>query len=504
MLTPGATPFELASSQETTPAVAEFLEGERAYRRARFREALAHYRAAVELDSTLALAALKGALALCWDVHCSGADELVGLALRRAAFLPPHRAHFAYGIGAYLDGQADSAVYRFRRAVAIDSTYWEAWARLGETYTHLLPSESPLDSLAEATLLIVRRRAPDEFHPVLYHLSESAIRKGELERAASLVRDYRDAGPDPQHLRFLQLMLECVSGPPELIDWRTEVLSNPNTVYLAAQSLATAGSQAGCARGAWTAILDHDSATDAWGVNRRFGSLVGLQSVLVAEGRHDDLVRLLDAQTEFQNLAGDFYLLDANAGAATEGQASEKVVELRESFKSPRMPSGRIWMLGLWEYRHGRVEALRALADSLAARAAREDDWLARMLGTALEARAVLAAADSASAIELLRGLVPAKRPGVGWRPWETLAAEQILLAKLLYARGDYAAAVRVAANLDAPARPPADLIYLPASLVLRIRAARELSDAELERRSRKRLRQLGRVDLLRALDSDR
>ncbi|NIQ52078.1 MAG: hypothetical protein GWN71_00930 [Gammaproteobacteria bacterium] len=78
------------------------------------------------------------------------------------------------------------------------------------------------------------------------------------------------------------------------------------------------------------------------------------------------------------------------------------------------------------------------------------------------------------------------------------------MLAKLLYARGDYAAAVRVAANLDAPARPPADLIYLPASLVLRIRAARELSDAELERRSRKRLRQLGRVDLLRALDSDR
>ena len=70
-------------------------------------------------------------------------------------------------------------------------------------------------------------------------------------------------------------------------------------------------------------------------------------------------------------------------------------------------------------------------------------------------------------------------------------------LAQVLCARGQYAAAIGVAANLDAPARPPTDLLYLPASLSLRMRAARALGDREMEQRCQRRLAALGRYDLL-------
>jgi hypothetical protein len=484
-----------ASSQDTTPAAAEFLSGERAYRRARFGEALEHYKRALELDSLLAPAAHKGALAACWHLHCEGAEEFVEVTLRRPGFLAPRRLHFAYGIKYYLDGQADSAVSRFRQAIAIDSTFWDAWARLAETYTHLLPSESPLDSLAEATFQLVRVRSP-EFYPVLFHLSMIAVRKGEIARAGTLLSEFREVEPDSSRVAVVELMLDCVANSPEMVDWRGAMRRDPNIVYEAVQSLAVAGSQTECARSGWTAILAHDTATAGWGPGRRFGSLFGLQSLLVAEGRYDDLVQLLDAQIEFGPYAGDLFLLDANAGAASEDRARVRADELRAAFAARSISAGSSWMLGVWEANHGRVSAVHALADSLTARAAGQGDRLAGMLGNALEARALLAAGDSSRAIEGLQALAPTKKDP--WYPWETLAAEQLLLAQLLYARGDYTAAARVAANFDAPARPLPDLIYLAQSLALRLQAAHALGDDALAQQYRRRLAALGRDDLLR------
>ena len=60
-------PAELPSLTRTLPAaMAEYFLGEGGYRHAAFTEALGHFRRAVEVDSTFALAALRGAQAANW------------------------------------------------------------------------------------------------------------------------------------------------------------------------------------------------------------------------------------------------------------------------------------------------------------------------------------------------------------------------------------------------------------------------------------------------------
>ena len=87
-----------------------FLLGEASFRRARASEALAHYREAVRLDSTFALAAVRGAQAATWDHRSSEAESLIRRAL--AQKMSPQFTHFALGYAAYLEGRPDSATIR--------------------------------------------------------------------------------------------------------------------------------------------------------------------------------------------------------------------------------------------------------------------------------------------------------------------------------------------------------------------------------------------------------
>lgn len=503
-LLPTDQTIELAVPSDSPSASAQFLAGERAYRRARFVEALGHFESAVEADSFFALAALRGSLAACWlpegRERYGKAQTLLDVALRRTQFLSPHHAHFGYGIREYLAGRADSAVSQLIQALAIAPDWWDAWARLGEVYYHLLPRSSPLDSLAEAAFLEVRRNDP-EFYPVLFHLIEHALRKGEIDLAEGLVQELRVVGPDSARLYLAELMLECVKNTPEMVDWRVHVMRQPNLVFEAAGALATGGYQTECARAGWTAILVHDTADMVeWGAgfNRRFATLLALQSLLAAEGRYEDLTRLLESDTRYAAWLGDIYLLDALAGAGTEAQAHRHAESLREQYRSEPQPVYVLWLLGAWDAHSGRVDEAREVADLLGARADSSDARLDGLLAVSLVARVALASGDSAEALRLLSALVPTKPPGESWYPWETLAYEQLALAELLQARGEHAKALRVAANLDAPARPPEDLIYLPASLSLRLRAALALGNDELVEHYRARLTALGRVDLLR------
>jgi hypothetical protein len=69
--------------QHPPAAVAKWLEGEVAYRNARYGDALAFYRQALAADSTLVPAALKGAMTSAWLSEYPTGDSLVTLALRR-------------------------------------------------------------------------------------------------------------------------------------------------------------------------------------------------------------------------------------------------------------------------------------------------------------------------------------------------------------------------------------------------------------------------------------
>ena len=496
-LSPGE-PLDVTVPSDTPQAVTEFLLGESAYRRAKFRLALDHYQRAIALDSTFAEAALKGYLAATWTRETAIAGELLEAAAGRRVFLEPSKAWFQRGLDAFWEGRADEAVQQFQQALTIAPDWPEGWAQLGETYYHFISAGSPLDSLAEAAFLEARRHDAN-FAPALYHLIQITTRKGDLSQAAQLAEEFRRLEPDTTSdlLPTIELMLECMRHSPVVTDWREFAEQNPVAVYQAAQAFAVGGRQSECARSAWTALLDHDAGTDDARANRHLWALLGLQSLLVAEGRYDDAASLLDADTMYAYMMGDIYILNAVAGANLEAQAREAAATKRQEIADGQASYFDLWFLGIWDAHEGRVDEAMALADSLATITRQNGDRIAGLMAQSVEARATLASGDSTAAMELLRQLVPNKRRTDYWWPWESLPGESLAFAELLYANGDVEEALRIANNMDAPARPVTDLIYLPASLALRLRIARQLGDAGLEQRCRERLSALGRSDLI-------
>jgi len=481
-------------------AVANFLLGERAYRRARFKQALDHYRNAVAADSSFWLAALKGAQAASWNHRYDEAETLVEMALARGAASTPCQAHLSQGLADYFAGRADSAVSNIRRALAVDPECRDAWIWLGEVFTHLLPNNSPLDSLAEAAFNEALRLDPG-FAPALYHLVEFSVRKGDLGRARVLLEQLREAGPDlPGLVETGELMLACVEGSPDAIDWPQVVRRSPDAVYQASNSLSVGGFQAECARAGWRALLDHETATDAEAYNRRFNAALGLQSLLVAEMRYQELRQVLENHIPYADLLRSLYILNAVAGPGLQVRAEEAAERFREYYRSEYVSGASLalflWFLGVWEAHRNEPAAARAIADSVSALARKSGARVDKLLAKSLEARAALASGDSTRAIEILRGLVPTKRRRDPWYPYESLGGERLVLAELLYARSDYAEVLRVASSLDAPARPPADLMYLPTSLQIRLKAAEAVDNRTLAERYRTRLAALGRDDL--------
>ena len=494
-LIPGE-PVDLSALSERQPAaIAYFLQAEREYRRAHFREALPHYQRAVQIDSLLAIAALKGAQSASWNRDTETAETLVEVALGREMSLPERHVYFAEGLLDYYRGAADAAVVHFKEALRLDPEWRDAWMALGEVYTHLLPSEAPLDSLAEAAFAEARRLDPD-FTPPFFHLLELALRQNDLTTARRLMPLFRDAEPDSGLVQAVELMLECVEKGPGGVDWRAAVQRAPDAVLEAANSLSAGGAQPECAEEGWRAILRHDSDP---AMARHWGAVFGLQSLLVARGRYAAVTGLLDSAVAagVPGVPQFLYVIDAAAGAPLESRASAVLDSLGRDYTELSGP--RLWLSGIWHAHLGNADHVTEIAGMLAAAAAASDARMDRLLAESMLARAALVRADSAEALRRLGALVPTgRRRQLASGPWESLAGEQLALAELLLARGQFAEALRVASIFDSPT-PVMYLIYLPASLSVRLRAARALGEAALAERFRARLVALGRNDLLKS-----
>jgi hypothetical protein len=359
-----------------------------------------------------------------------------------------------------------------------------------------LPRDSPADSLAEAAFAEAHRLSPG-FTPVSYHMVEIAARKGDLEAAHEHLAILRAAQADPYLLGTAELLVRCVEQTPSGVDWIAAVRERPQQVLSVGYALAPGGYQIDCSRAAFEAIWQHELLRDRGGGNRHFNALIGLQSVLFAEQRIDDLVALLeDARSTYPNHIGMLYILDALAGAPLLQEARETADQIREAFEAGSANSRVLWFLGIWEAGRGDPETAQRVADTLAARAARaeegEDRRLARLWAESIAARAALARGDSTEALRLLEAIVPSGTDrAIAWIPWESVAGERLALAELLLANGRPDEALEVAQNFDAPA-PVIYLLYLPRSLSLRMRIAQAMGDRELESEMRDRLVALG------------
>jgi tRNA A-37 threonylcarbamoyl transferase component Bud32 len=485
LLAPGGV-IDISALEERQPtAVANFLQGEREYRRMQFMTALPHYERALREDSAFALAALRGAYAASWLSETDVAASLVADALRNADALNRASLLVAHGLRSYLSGAADSAVTFLRGAIAMDSTVHGALTLLGEVYLRLLPREWNSDSLAIEALEAGRAFDP-QFAPTLLLLEEIALRAGDVNRARALGRELSDAGADTTHSAARRMMLECVRNGPERVNWRDAVRTDHVAVLTAGKVLSGGASQPQCAVAAFNALL----ADTRVPVATRGGALLAIVPQLAATRRADDIAAL----TRLPDLPAAYlpavYLTTAAAGAGFEDEARALADSLSADYSAYR--TGTLWMLALYEARRSpaRVDAIRNV---LALKADSSGTARDAALHRAVSARLALLQGDTASAIRLLLTVEPHDgRMAVGWEPAASYGPEVLLLARLLLARGDHEAARRAATRLDMP-EPVSYPLYLRESLAVRISAAAAMRNQRLADHYRRRLQQLDR-----------
>ncbi|MFL5494529.1 MAG: protein kinase domain-containing protein [Gemmatimonadales bacterium] len=470
-------------------AVASFLLGEAAFRRVHMTDALEHYRSAVKADSLFGLAAIRGAQAATWNHHPVEAAALIRVAMGQN--LPPRYHHFALGYNAYLNGQPDSASAEFRRALAVDPELGAAWMLLGEVYTHLLPETGNPDSLAEAAFEEARRLDPQATN-LLLHLIEIRLRRGELDQAEPMVRQFLAAGPDTTLAAQIRLMDRCVRRGPGQVDWRQSARADPLALLTAGNSLKGGGSHLGCAIRAFTAVLDDDTVSGAWGDARRWSALIGVQSILLAQGRATEAATRIDSAIARGLGGSSLYLIDGALAPEFEdrakGVARQDEVQFGKHYVKCPYPN-RLWVLGLWAAHRGETKTVAAIGRELESRARKSGSAYERAGARAMTAHGALALADTGRAIELLTAALsdPVRGDELEWDPAAPRGQERLQLAQLLMARGEPQRALEVATVFDS-ALPIVYALYLPASLRLRAEAAAALGNAALRRHYEHRL----------------
>ena len=258
-------------------------------------------------------------------------------------------------------------------------------------------------------------------------------------------------------------------------------------VLSAAKLLAAGGTYPACAEDGFRAVFDH-----AASLGDRWGAFLGLQGVLAGEGRTTELRELVQAAVAAGlDLATRLYVLDALAGVDVGAEAA--VIAAR-AIDDPKALASVLWLAGEWHADHGASPGVRRIRDSLAARAARDPGGGLGAYVDVLDARLSLLRGDSAAAVARLRDVfASAPQSDLDWGIGASLAPDRLLLARLLLAQGQPREAMLAAGVFDHPV-PIAFLPFLPASLELRRRAAKQLGEPREARRYEARLAALGRV----------
>lgn len=475
LLAPG-TPVDqaaiVASAAGRPAAVGLWMQGDAAYRRGRYREALSLYQRAVGSDSTLAIAAFKGAQAALWAESDSDAAVLSALALRHRDRLPSRYEDFVQGLGAYLAGAADSAAAAYQAGLAPDSRWAEGWTALGEVYYHRLPHTSgPLDSLAGADFRAALA-ADAGFSPAMPHLIELALREGNTARASQLLTTYQASDPDPESWAHMALALRCLRDGMTSAEWDLAAATDSVAALRTAKLLIQGGSQPACAL----------EATDALARGQRFGSYTStlLQlGVLSALGRAGPPLDSL--YSSGNRYFTDWVILNLRGGqpAGVQQQATvDRLVSRRDSISA-----AWIWWLGVASAGRGDSTTLRYAIGKL--QGAGDSSRI-----QALQGELALLRGQQLDAVRLLEDALSAEVAGpLDWDVTMTMPSERLQLARLYLALDRPAEALATASVFDG--QPLGFLPFLAASLELRAEAAERLGKDELAARYRERLARL-------------
>jgi len=488
-LIPGS-PDVIAEWNDRDPgAIASFLLGESAFRRIHWEEALTHFRDAVRKDSTFAIAAIRGAQAASGGHRASEAQSLIGIALRQK--MPPRYMEFAKGYEAYLAGNADSSIAALRRTLTLDPGMSWAWMQLGEAYIHLLPESGSTDRLARAAFDSALAIDPAAQNP-LFHSLEIRLRSGDTRDTPQMLSAFLAAEPDTILSMQIGLMNDCARNPAVGSKWNRIAGSHPLVLLTAANALKGGGSRLTCAAAGFEAVFEHDTASGEEGESRRWISLIGLQSALLAMGRASEAAARIDRSIARGESGSSLFLQDApyypELRERAASIAAEDEVKFGLNYERCPFPL-RLWQLGVYEARLGRRNVAQAVARRLTSMADSTGVPLHRLLARSVTAHATLAAGDSVRALALFGAVVRENVPGpdMVWNLAASRGPDRLALAQLLSARGNFQKAIDVANVFDS-SWPLIYILYYPASLEVRAMAADGLKDESMAGNYRKRL----------------
>jgi tetratricopeptide (TPR) repeat protein len=472
-------------------AIADWLQGEQEYAHSQFGATIDHMNRALAEDSAMGVAALTGAKAAAALEDFPTAERLIDVALRLDRQLPQRERVLAQGIRYYLTGAADSAVASFLAAQRADTTWSEPWTWLGNTYYDLFPDVVGLDSLAEQAFTAALRLDP-MYTPAMFHLAESAARRGDVKRSRQLLARFRAAGADSDWTFQLALTVDCAADGPNGINWAAAVRRTSERVVNVARILGAGARYPGCSRRALESVLAFDTDTSAMHAIYRWSALKGLDYQDVTEGNHQRAMMLLDSTLKRGVRASpSLYVLDAVADPPFFQSQGAAAVATLGVMPISEMATNRLRYLSLWEW-HQRdtttldsvVQRSRVIADS-----SHED--ADQQVAEGAAAHLALLHGDTVTALHLLRMVHPVGALGpVNWDLWDSAASERLLLARLLLATGDARGAIDVAQLFDSP-RAQIDLLYVGPSLEIRRMAAAQLGLAAERDRAAARLRTL-------------
>ncbi len=476
-----------ALQQFAPDVVVDWLRGEREYRESRFEEALVSFNSAVQGDSTMALAAIRGALAARWVFENGQAASLIEVALANEESLSPRQQKLAQGIQSYFRGDATEAERILLDVTSLNPEWSDAWMALGEVYYHLVPAVSASTARAEDAFSKAGEHDP-AFSPPLVHLAELAFRRGDVARGDSLRSVFQRGEPESIFSTQLDLMSSCANSGESDAPW--DMVSNTEqylAVLYAGVHLSVGGAYPKCAIGAmeemasWEIGLE-DGDARKWPM--AWSTLLGLQSLHLATGGDDDVARLISGATRFETQQ-DYLRVLSVLGAAIlpDGAgASELEDDARDAVR--RMESGSehstttLWAMGTWHALRGEAERVSEFANAARGRAqTASPDSVAvyTLLSDVLDAWATFARDDLDEALVRFAALTPTGPPdALQWTLWEPLGAERLVLARLRMEAGDHEGVLQAAAALDHP-QSIVYVAFVDESLRLRVQAAEAL-----------------------------
>jgi tetratricopeptide (TPR) repeat protein len=174
----GVTAPSLARVTSTSlPALKHYLAGEQKFRAARAPEAISEFQAAVELDSTFALALYRLSLVKGWSVspHSLGAGtpDYAAQAARHASRLPPREAALTQALVLMNNGMTES-IDSLKAFVALYPQDAEGWFLLGDAAFHLGGAKlEPRETFRQALRRSIE--LDPDFGPAYLHLTEDAF-----------------------------------------------------------------------------------------------------------------------------------------------------------------------------------------------------------------------------------------------------------------------------------------------------------------------------------------